>query len=92
MRPGLRRPSPFAPLDQTAELALVERLAGQQGRPVPSTPAEGPVAARKDHGRWVADCPDCRGAWWLRDGQQTVACGACLNVANLSRRRPVNWS
>lgn len=39
-----------------------------------------PVAARVNHNRWIADCPDCPGAEFVwRDGPLVMLCLACLN-------------
>jgi hypothetical protein len=93
LRQAMRELSPvFNPLDVDEVAGMLERRAESLGRPVPSGPARGPVQARRDQGRWVADCPDCRGAWLLAEGQMQVPCGSCLNVNNDSRLRPVEWS
>jgi hypothetical protein len=93
LRQASREMSPvFNPLDADEVSGLLARRADLLGRPVPTGPPQGPVQARMDADRWVADCPDCRGAWLLAAGQTQVPCGSCLNFENDSRLRPVEWS
>ena len=35
-----------------------------------------PILARVNHGRWIADCPDCAGAELARDGRLFI-CHNC---------------
>jgi hypothetical protein len=61
------------------------RVAAGRGVQVPSGPAQGTVTVREDSGRQVLDCPDCRSAGLLVEGQTTFVCGGCFNVDNDSR-------
>lgn len=57
-----------------------------------STEAGGePVYAVANHGRWVAECPDCRGAQLASASDPRFLCCDCGNVANGGRYRPVVW-
>lgn len=48
--------------------------------PPVTTTAGPPVAARVNHNRLIADCPDCGGAEFVwRDGPHVMLCLSCLN-------------
>jgi hypothetical protein len=49
------------------------------------------VYARADHGRWIVDCPDCRGAQLTHHEDPRFLCVDCANVGNQGRYRPVTW-
>lgn len=58
--------------------------------PGAETRAEPAAAARVNHNRLIADCPDCGGAEFVwRDGPHAMVCLSCLNGALGGRWRRV---
>lgn len=49
------------------------------------------VAAYANHGRWVVECPDCRGAQLASPSDPRFMCNCCGNVAAGGAWRPVIW-
>ena len=71
----------------------IERLSRKQGRlldtPFTGMILGGPVLARVDFGRWIADCPDCGGAEYVDPREAIFYCFQCGNRANGGHARPV---
>lgn len=44
-----------------------------------------------NHGRWIAECPDCSGAQLTSPEDRRFMCVSCANVAVDGRWRPVKW-
>ena len=56
---------------------LIAVLTDGGKRPLPFMIHDGTIAvAYVNHGRWVADCPECNGAEIIAQGQ-TMLCGSC---------------
>lgn len=49
------------------------------------------VVARVDHGRWIADCPDCNGAEYVDPDEPVFFCFGCLNTQYQGQLRPVRF-
>lgn len=49
------------------------------------------IDVRVNHGRWVAECPDCCGAQLTTSNDKRFMCNYCANVVVEGRWRPVNW-
>ena len=66
--------------------------AAAQGFAVDNGPAVGPsVEARLNHGRWIADCPDCAGAQFVDETEPIFFCLACGNVEARGQFRRVKF-
>jgi len=66
-------------------LVMVQRMYmgmgfGQLPDPVDNTSGE--VAARVNHGRWIADCPGCNSALVVDLSELVFMCVECANAAN----------
>lgn len=57
---------------------IAQRLSGTQALSVLDASNGAPVVAYVNHGRWVADCPDCNGAEFVSMGAPFM-CSNCLN-------------
>lgn len=44
-----------------------------------------------NHGRWIAECPDCHGAQLSSPADRRFMCHCCGNVAINGKWRPVLW-
>ena len=57
---------------------------------------DGTVNAYINHGRWVADCPDCSGAELVNKTERKFWCESCHNTFNNGKCRrvifPRNWN
>lgn len=81
--------------DQSAESATVpywrapvplgEAMAARLG------PAEIAVAVYANHGRWIVECPDCRGAQIASAVDHRFMCCECANAAVGGLWRAVVW-
>lgn len=49
------------------------------------------VEVRAEHGRWLVDCPDCKGAQYAPLTDHRFMCNNCANLAIGSLWRPVVW-
>lgn len=58
---------------------------------VVSTEPGAEVVARIDHGRWIADCPDCNGAEYVDPDEPVFFCFGCLNTQYQGQLRPVRF-
>jgi hypothetical protein len=70
-----------------------KRLAGRRGIHLSNVIAQGDgaeVAARIDHGRWIADC-ECGGAEYVDADDPVFFCFSCENQAHASQLRPVRF-
>jgi hypothetical protein len=54
-------------------------------------PKSAAIFAVANHGRWVADCPDCAGAQLTSPDDPRFMCCECGNAAIGGRWRPVTW-
>lgn len=50
---------------------------------------ETPIKARLNHGRWIAECPDCKGAEFVHVDEPLFLCANCLNAAVGNKWRTV---
>jgi len=50
-----------------------------------------PLSARIDHGRWIADCPDCSGAECVTMDDPTFMCLSCGNIGADGKFRRVSF-
>lgn len=57
----------------------------------PLGPPEIAVPAYANHGRWIAECPDCSGAQMASPSDYRFMCNLCANVAVGGAWRPVTW-
>lgn len=57
----------------------------------PLGPASIAVEVYANHGRWVVECPDCRGAQLASPSDRRFMCNCCGNVAVGGDWRPVVW-
>ena len=63
-----------------------------RGETVISEVTTGPMLkARIDHGRWLADCPYCRGAELVTLDDPVFLCLSCGNVVCMSQFLPVQF-
>lgn len=89
---GYRDRQPLVPAERGAEWA--PRSFWQTGR---SVDFGSPVAAGADvpayvnHGRWVVECPDCRGAQLACEQDRRFMCNTCGNESIGGRWRAVVW-
>lgn len=74
-----------SPLSDVQEREWLQNRAARAGKPWPNTSPTA-VQAYVNYSRWVADCPDCNAAMWLRAGQAEFVCGNCFTAT-----RPVDW-
>jgi hypothetical protein len=51
--------------------------------------ADVPIEARINHGKWIADCPDCNGAEFVFLEELFFMCAGCLNAGVGNKWRPV---
>jgi hypothetical protein len=81
-----------APLEQVAGTMYAELAASAGFRPPPLDQIAdvAPVRAYVNQGRWIVDCPDCRGAEfvWLA-GPPIMLCASCWNQMIGGLWRPV---
>ena len=49
------------------------------------------VTVYANHGRWIAECPDCHGAQLASRDDPRFMCDSCANAAIGSLWRPVAW-
>jgi hypothetical protein len=49
------------------------------------------IPAVANHGRWIAECPDCNGAQLTSPDDQRFMCCECGNAAVGGKWRPVVW-
>lgn len=49
------------------------------------------VAVYANHGRWIVECPDCRGAQLAHPVDQRFMCNSCANAAVGGLWRPTLW-
>ena len=76
----------FAPCAYwSAPVPLAQAMAARVG------PAEIAVAVYANHGRWIAECPDCSGAQIASANDYRFMCTTCANVAVEGLWRPVVW-
>ena len=58
----------------------------------PDAPTAGdPIVVYANEGRWIAECPDCRGAQLASHHDPRFMCVECANVANGGAWRPLTW-
>lgn len=58
----------------------------------PAAPISGePIFVYANQGRWVAECPDCRGAQLACATDPRFMCHCCANVANSRHWRHLIW-
>ena len=57
----------------------------------PTAPKSEAVAAYVNEGRWIAECPDCRGAQLAARDDRRFLCNECGNVSIDGKWRPVIW-
>lgn len=50
-----------------------------------------PIAVFANEGRWIAECPDCRGAQLASHADPRFMCVCCANVDNGGAFRPLHW-
>jgi hypothetical protein len=68
---------------------VVAQKAKRHGRSIGrADESQGKVPAYVNHGRWVADCPDCNGAE-LVTPNEPMMCDACFNEGNGGAYRAV---
>lgn len=76
----------FAPCAYwSAPVPLADALAA------PLAPAELAIHVYANQGRWIAECPDCRGAQIASATDYRFMCTVCANVAVEGLWRPVIW-
>lgn len=66
----------------------LQRAAARKRMKISFTPADKPVVARIDHGRWIADC-ECNGAEYVDPGEPIFYCLSCGNTEYQGHVRPV---
>ena len=71
----------------------IEKLCRKQGQlldtPFTGMILGGPILARVDFGRWIADCPECGGAEYVDPQEAIFYCFNCGNRPNSGHARPV---
>jgi len=50
-----------------------------------------PLMARVEHGRWIVDCPDCKGAGFAWEDERLFMCQSCWNAAVGGAWRPITF-
>jgi len=62
--------------------AYYHSLAAQHGHKIDARLVRAPaISARINHGRWIADCPDCAGAEYVDESEPIFFCMSCGNLA-----------
>jgi hypothetical protein len=56
-----------------------------------ATSPEPPLKVYLNHGRWIAECPDCHGAQLACFDDQRFMCNECGNVAVGNLWRAIEW-
>lgn len=56
-----------------------------------ATSPEPPLKVYLDHGRWIAECPDCHGAQLACFDDPRFMCNECGNVAVGNLWRAIEW-
>lgn len=79
-----RRPD-GTPVFWLAPTPLEDALAAPVG------PKSTAIFATANHGRWIAECPDCRGAQLTAPEDPRFMCVECGNASVGGRWRPVIW-
>jgi len=69
----------------TAARPLAEALAA------PTAPATEAIDVVGNHGRWIANCPDCNSAQLACATDHRFMCSECANIAIGGLWRPVHW-
>jgi len=58
----------------------------------PAAPTSGePIFVYANQGRWIAECPDCRGAQMACATDLRFMCHCCGNIGNSGHWRPLMW-
>lgn len=88
--------NPIIDLDDLAEergfangAAYTRWLAGKRKMKIAKDADGEPVAARLNHGRWIADCPYCSGAELVSRKGHAFFCLSCGMKGNNGRPLPV---
>jgi hypothetical protein len=68
-----------------APVSLADAMAAEPG------PPEIAIAVYANHGRWIAECPDCREAQIASATDYRFMCNGCANVAVGGLWRAVVW-
>lgn len=68
-----------------APVPLADAMTAQLG------PARIAVAVYANHGRWIIECPDCRGAQIASADDRRFMCDECANATVDGLWRPVVW-
>jgi hypothetical protein len=56
-----------------------------------TAPKAAAVEAYANHGRWIAECPDCHGAQLTAQADPRFMCNVCANAGLGGLWRPVVW-
>ncbi len=73
---------------QSAPEAIVERVwRVGLGRPAPSSGSSTTAEARIEHGRWIVDCPYCKGAQFASKADRRFFCVDCGHEATSDEGR-----
>jgi len=77
--------APRAYWDQLNPVSVEQAMAALPG------PPEIAISVYANHGRWVVECPDCRGAQMASAEDRRFMCHECANVAVEGLWRAVVW-